>query len=231
MSHITPRFDLVCSVENHMSSPAARLTSAQAMRSHEHILKRIRFLAKMALGMETRKVTNISPALKKATRLDISLDQTKRNGIRQSGRLPVSGVFCKRSFAAALTVIDMPDILGWKMIATASKRGPVRRKSRSKTKKVRRILLAMVASGPPLGMDFRDVCRDLALGHDRCCKKHKRETERKRTRRKTIALCPDGRLEAMNRKSFGGSWRRIRRGEKGGRFTVKSRARYQISGA
>ena len=69
MAHITPRLDLVCSVENHISRPTARLTNAQAMRSHEHILKRIRCLAKMALGMETRKVRKISPALKKATRV------------------------------------------------------------------------------------------------------------------------------------------------------------------
>ena len=126
-----------------MSRPTARLTNAQAMRSHEHILRRIRFLAKMALGMETRKVTKIRPALKKATRSYNSLDQFKENRTRQGRRLPVRGVFCRRSFAAALTVIDMPDILGWKMIATASKRGPVRRNSRSKAKKVRRILFAI----------------------------------------------------------------------------------------
>ena len=91
----------------------------------------------------------------------------------------MSGVFCRRSFAAALTVIDMPDILGWKMIATASKRGPVRRNSRSKAKKVRRILLAMVSNGGRLCGFLEKLVGTLNSEDDRRRQNHTRGTERR----------------------------------------------------
>ena len=145
--HNKPKFVLELSVENHISRPRARLNKAQTMISHEATLRKVRFLDKMAPGMEMKKVKKTKTALARAARDESQLQ--KPNQARQvRDNLPVRGVFCIRSLVPTSVCIAMLLIvLGMKMIPTASIRPPVRRKMISIVRKVMRILLSIIFVG------------------------------------------------------------------------------------
>ena len=143
--HVIPRFALVCSVENQISTPMTSVSKAVSAIRAPVIFNQIRLEDRAAPGRETRKVTKvITPAAMTPKRHKCQSLQCQK--LKRMMGVPVKGVCISSMLAATLFIVGWLAMAAFVMKTTPINRPPEARNRKSWSRKTSSILLTMAAA-------------------------------------------------------------------------------------